>query len=162
MNELKNRTNVVIEKVGKLGLVHKKKTKKNSSHEFLFISKIIASLLYKLDTLLLKQMKLPVLDIATFLFPQSYSDEGICATHLDLRLGTRAEKETRYIQYRPFLLFQWYSILYIINTIIQVTSKSQTQSTRKERLSIAPTFALGIYLRLLMKFSESNYTLSRF
>jgi hypothetical protein len=49
-------------------------------------------LLYKLDTLLLKQKNLPVLDIT--------------ATHLCLHLSTHAEKETRYIQYGPLLLFQ--------------------------------------------------------
>ena len=38
MNELKNRTNVVIEKVGKLGLVHKKKTnKKQFSRIFVYL-----------------------------------------------------------------------------------------------------------------------------
>jgi hypothetical protein len=42
-------------------------------------------LLYKLDTLSLKQKNLPVLDIT--------------ATHLCLHLSTHAEKETRYIQY---------------------------------------------------------------
>jgi hypothetical protein len=55
-------------------------------------------LLYKLDTLLLKQKNLPVLDITGFFF-------RIC-THLSLHLSTHAENETRYIQYGPLLLFQ--------------------------------------------------------
>jgi hypothetical protein len=41
-----------------------------------------------------------------FLFPHSYSGDGISATHLGLHLSTHAEKETRYIQYGPLLLFQ--------------------------------------------------------
>jgi hypothetical protein len=41
-----------------------------------------------------------------FLFPHSYSGDGIGATHLDLHLSTHAEKETRYIQYGPLLLLQ--------------------------------------------------------
>ena len=41
-----------------------------------------------------------------FLFPHSYSDDGLGATHLGLHLSTHVEKETRYIQYGPLLLFQ--------------------------------------------------------
>jgi hypothetical protein len=41
-----------------------------------------------------------------FLFPHSYSGDGLGATHLGLHLSTHAEKETRYIQYGPLLLFQ--------------------------------------------------------
>jgi hypothetical protein len=41
-----------------------------------------------------------------FLFPHSYSVDGLGATHLGLHLSTHAEKETRYIQYGPLLLFQ--------------------------------------------------------
>ena len=41
-----------------------------------------------------------------FLFPHSYSGDGLGATHLGLHPSTRAEKETRYIQYGPLLLFQ--------------------------------------------------------
>ena len=40
------------------------------------------------------------------LFPHSYSGDGLAATHLGLHLSTHAEKETRYIQYGPLLLFQ--------------------------------------------------------
>jgi hypothetical protein len=47
-------------------------------------------LLYKLDTLLLKQKNLPVLDITASFFP----------------IRTHAEKETRYIQFGPLLLLQ--------------------------------------------------------
>ena len=57
-------------------------------------------LLYKLDTLLLKQKNLPVLDITGFFFRMSTQ------THHGLHLNTHAEKETRYIQYGPLLLFQ--------------------------------------------------------
>ena len=86
------------------------------------------SFLYKLDTLLLKQKNLPVLDITGFffrirtqvtetkefartgyngfLFPHSHSGDGIGATHLGLHLSTNTEKETRYIQYGQILLFQ--------------------------------------------------------
>ena len=38
-----------------------------------------------------------------FLFPHSYSGDGLGATHLGLHLSTHAEKETRYIQYGPVL-----------------------------------------------------------
>jgi hypothetical protein len=41
-----------------------------------------------------------------FLFPHSYSGDGLGATHLGLHPSTHAEKETRYIQYGPLLLFQ--------------------------------------------------------
>jgi hypothetical protein len=34
-----------------------------------------------------------------FLFPHSYSGDGLGATHLGLHPSTHAEKETRYIQY---------------------------------------------------------------
>ena len=61
MNELKNLTNIVIGKLGKL--VHKQKY----SHDFFLSKKIIASLLYMLDSLLLKQKNIPVLDITDFL-----------------------------------------------------------------------------------------------
>ena len=53
MNELKNFTNAGIGKLGKLVLA-----------TFFYILWIITSLLYKIDKLLLKQNKLPVLDIA--------------------------------------------------------------------------------------------------
>jgi hypothetical protein len=38
--------------------------------------------------------------------PHSYSGDSLGATHLGLQLSTHAEKETRYIQYGPLLLFQ--------------------------------------------------------
>ena len=56
-------------------------------------------LLYKLDTLLLKQKNLAVLDITGFFF-------GIRAMHLGLHLSTHAEKKPCYVQYSPLLLFQ--------------------------------------------------------
>jgi hypothetical protein len=60
MNELKNSTNVVIGKLGKLV------QKQNCSHDFFyFINHVIVIVQ---DTLLLKQKKLPVLDITGF-FP---------------------------------------------------------------------------------------------
>jgi hypothetical protein len=63
--------------------------------------------LYKLDTLLLKQKNLPVLDITGFFFRiRTQVTDGLGATHLGLHLSTHAEKETRYIQYGPLLLFQ--------------------------------------------------------
>jgi hypothetical protein len=65
-----------------------------------------ALLLYKLDTLLLMQNNLPVLDITGFFFRIWYSDDALGATHLGHHLSTHAEKETRYFQYRPLLLFQ--------------------------------------------------------
>ena len=76
-------------------------------------------LLYKLDTLLiLKQNNFVRIGYNGFLFPHSYSGDGLGATHLglhlsthaekkiDLHLSTHAEKEIRYIQYGPLLLFQ--------------------------------------------------------
>ena len=65
-------------------------------------------LLYKLDTLLLKQKKLPVSDITGFFFRilYSYSGDGLGATLLGHHLSTHAEKESRYIEYGPLLLFQ--------------------------------------------------------
>ena len=59
-------------------------------------------LLYKLDTLLLKQNKFPVLDITGFFFRMSTQ---VKAEVLSLHPSTHAEKETRYIQYGPLLLF---------------------------------------------------------
>jgi hypothetical protein len=58
-------------------------------------------LLYKLDTLLLKQKNLPALDITGFFFRirTQVTDRG-------LHLSTNAEKETRYVQNGPLLLFQ--------------------------------------------------------
>jgi hypothetical protein len=41
-----------------------------------------------------------------FLFPHSHSGDGLGAAHLGLHQSTHAEKETRYIQYGPLLLFQ--------------------------------------------------------
>jgi hypothetical protein len=41
-----------------------------------------------------------------FLFPHSYSGDGIGATHLGLHLSTHAGKETCDIQNGPLLLFQ--------------------------------------------------------
>jgi hypothetical protein len=58
-------------------------------------------LLYKLDTLLLKQKNLLVLDITGFFFRMSTQ-----VTDLGIHLSTHAEKETRYIQYGTLLLFQ--------------------------------------------------------
>ena len=60
-------------------------------------------LLYKLDTLLMKQKNLPVLDITGFVFRIR---TRVTALALGLHLSTYAEKETRYIQYGPLLLFQ--------------------------------------------------------
>ena len=59
-------------------------------------------LLYKLDTLLLKQNNLPVLDITGFFFRMSTQ---VKAEVLGLHLSTHAEKETRYIQYGRFFCF---------------------------------------------------------
>jgi hypothetical protein len=39
-----------------------------------------------------------------FLFPHEYSGEGL--TGFFFRMSSHAEKETRYIQYGPLLLFQ--------------------------------------------------------
>ena len=67
------------------------------------------SLLYKLDTLLLKQEKLPVLDITCFLFLIRTTQLGFHLTHTG--------KETRYIQYgssRFFVSILLYLILYWI------------------------------------------------
>jgi hypothetical protein len=58
-------------------------------------------LLYKLDTLLLKQINFRVLHITGLFFRIRTQ-----VTHLGLHLSTHAEKETRYIQYGPLLLFQ--------------------------------------------------------
>jgi hypothetical protein len=73
MIELKNLTNVVIGKLGKL--VHKQKC----SRDFFLFKKIIASLLYKLDALPLKQKNIHVLvlDITDFL---------ICFNSIKVRL----------------------------------------------------------------------------
>jgi hypothetical protein len=49
-----------------------------------------------------------------FLFPHSYSGDGLGATHLGLHLSTYAEKETHYIQYGPLLLFQFLDF-YLVN-----------------------------------------------
>jgi hypothetical protein len=68
MNELNNLMNVLIGKLGKLD------HKQNCYHDFFYIY-IITSLLYKLDILLLKQKKLPVL-----------------AKYLGLHLSTHAEQ----------------------------------------------------------------------
>ena len=62
MNDHKKLTNIVIGKSGKL--LHKQ----NFTSDFFLILLIIASLLYKLDTLLLKQNNLPVFDITGFFF----------------------------------------------------------------------------------------------
>ena len=61
MNKLKNLTNDVIEKIGKY--YHKQ-----SCFYDLLLLEIIILLLYTLDILLLKQKKLPVLDITGFFF----------------------------------------------------------------------------------------------
>jgi hypothetical protein len=44
-------------------------------------------------------------DITGFFF-RIRTNAGLGATHLDLHLSNHAEKETRYIQYGPLLLFQ--------------------------------------------------------
>jgi hypothetical protein len=75
MNELKNLTNIVIGKFGKL--VHKQ----NCSHDFFL--KLFTSSLDKLDTLLLKQRKQP---------PPEYS----CRKRSSLHLSTHAEKEAAF------------------------------------------------------------------
>jgi hypothetical protein len=69
--------------------------------------------LYKLDTLLLKQKNLPVLDITGFFFRIRAQVTTLVLrtsafTRVLMRLhpSTIAEKETRYIQYGPLLLFQ--------------------------------------------------------
>jgi hypothetical protein len=51
----------------------------------------------------LKQKKWPVLDKTGFFFRIRTQ---VTATHLGHHLSTHAEKETRYIQYEPLLLFQ--------------------------------------------------------
>jgi hypothetical protein len=70
-------------------------------------------LLYKLDTILLIQNNLPVLDITGFFFRIWYSGDGLGATHLGHHPSTHSEKETRYFQYVPLLLFQYYCISYM-------------------------------------------------
>jgi hypothetical protein len=67
---------------------------------FIFLTTL---LLYKLDTLLLKQKNLPVLDITGFFFRMLTQ---VTALVLRRHLSTNAEKETCYIQYRQILLFQ--------------------------------------------------------
>jgi hypothetical protein len=62
-------------------------------------------LLYKLDTLLLTQKNLPVLDITGFFFRIRTQVTALQWTSA-FTLSTHAEKETHYIQYGPLLLFQ--------------------------------------------------------
>jgi hypothetical protein len=57
-----------------------------------------------LDTLLLKQKKLSILDITGFFFHMSTRVK--VKVHQGLHLSTHVEKETCYIQYVPLLLFQ--------------------------------------------------------
>ena len=65
-----------------------------------------------LDTLLLKQKKLLVLDIMGFFFgicegiPEYSCGKKNCYIQYGLHLSTHVEKETCYIQYRPLRLFQ--------------------------------------------------------
>ena len=59
-------------------------------------------LVYKLDTLLLKQKKRPVLDITGFFFRISTQ---VKTERQGRHPSTNAENETRYIQYGQILLF---------------------------------------------------------
>jgi hypothetical protein len=75
--------------------------------------------LCKLDTLLLKQKNLPVLDI-TVVFPHSYSGDDIGAKHLGLHLSTHAEKETRYkdnnLSFRFSFIFRYFKVCQVSQT----------------------------------------------
>jgi hypothetical protein len=51
-------------------------------------------------------MNFPVLDITGFFFRIRTRVTRLGATHLGFHLNTHAEKETRYIQNGPLLLFQ--------------------------------------------------------
>ena len=62
-------------------------------------------LLYKLDTLLLKQKNLPVLDITDFTWKWVLMRKKETRTSAFTWVLMR-KKETRYIQYDPLLLFQ--------------------------------------------------------
>ena len=61
---LESLTNIVIGKLGKF--VHKQNNSRDIFYFFIYINK--TSLLYKSNTLLLKQKKLPVLEITGFFF----------------------------------------------------------------------------------------------
>jgi len=73
-----------------------------SYHLFFFNNTIIVQVRYSI----IETKEAARIEYNGFLFPHSYSGDGLGATHLDLHLSTRAEKETRYIQYGPLLLFQ--------------------------------------------------------
>ena len=77
-------------------------------------------LLYKLGTLLLKlicywnKRICQYLDITGFFFRIRTHVKALVlhyCMHLGLHLSIHAEKETRYMEYGPLLLFQWYCIL---------------------------------------------------
>ena len=66
-----------------------------------------------INNIIIETKKFARIGYSRFLFPHSYSGDGLGATHLGLHMSTNAEKETRYIQYGPLLLFRWYCILCI-------------------------------------------------
>jgi hypothetical protein len=84
-------------------------------------------LLYKLDTLLLKQKNLSVLDITGFFFRIRIQVTAlVLRTSAFTRVFIHAEKETGYIQYGPLLLFQQYCISYMSEIVdpLKVEQKS--------------------------------------
>ena len=113
MNELNKLTNVI----GKLDkLVHKQ----NCSHDFFlyFINYniIIVQVIY----INIETKEVVRIGYNGFLFPHSYSGEGIGSTHLGFHMSTHEERGTRYIQYGSLLLFQQYCILYLLTIRIYI------------------------------------------
>ena len=82
MNELKNLTNVVIGKLGKL--VHKQ----DCSRDFYFYFMNYNITIVRVRYITIETKKLSVMDITGFFFGNSHSGGGIRATHLGLHLST--------------------------------------------------------------------------
>jgi hypothetical protein len=76
---------------------------KNICHTIYFFNNII---IVQVRYIIIETKEFARIGYNGFLFPHSYSGDGLGATHLGLHPSTHAEKETRYIQYGPLLLFQ--------------------------------------------------------
>ena len=93
MNEIKNLTYVVKGKLAKLAHISHKQI---SSHNFFYFIDY-SIIIEQVGHITIETKEVAVLDITGFFFRY--------ARHLGLHVSTHAEKETRYIQYIPLLLF---------------------------------------------------------
>ena len=109
-------------------------------------------LLYKLDT-----KEFARIGYHGFLFPHTYSGDGLGVTHIGLHLSTHAGEKNRHIQYGPFLLY-----LTHVHSVTLVGQGDYRVITSRYYFSDGQLYIVGIYdssVNVFNVYQSSIYTL---